>query len=225
MKKIIALILTLTFVILCCASCNNEEPNNDPVGENLEVEGTNFIFRLTADDSGKPVAATIYMWTEFLDTITVPETVEYNGHVYPITAVGFGQGVTADPSSLKHLVLSKNVKAVADNAFGTCQNLSTIAFNEGLETIGAGAFAATAITTLEFPSTLKEIGKGAFTNCLGLKTVLFNKGIATIADSSFLCCPSVETISIPRAFSDKIEAIFPYSTTITDGTCKVVFPD
>ena len=223
MKKIIALILTLTFVILCCASCKNEEPNNDPVGVNLE--GENFIFRLTADDSGKPVAATIYMWTEVLDTITVPETVEYNGHVYPVTAIGFGQGVTADPGALESLVLSKNVKTVADNAFGTCTNLSAVVFNEGIEVIGEGAFAATSITTLEFPSTLKEIGKGAFTNCLYLKTVLFNKGITTIADSSFLCCPSVETISIPRAFSGKIEAIFPYSTTVTEGTCQVVYPD
>lgn len=224
MKRFIALIFALTFVVMCFAACG-ETKNDDPVNVPLTTEDINFMFYLIPGKNGQAESATIYRWNEATDIIEIPETVTYNDHTYPITAVGLGQGVTAEPSDLKSVKFSKNVKTIAQSAFSTCPNLVAIEFAEGLETIEENAFSATSISSITFPSTLKTIEKGAFTACVNLSTVTFNENITTIADSSFTFCRSISTISIPRAFADRVTNIFPNCEKIVDGSCKVVYPN
>lgn len=224
MKRFIALIFALTFVVMCFVSCN-ETKNEDPVNVPLTTDDINFTFYLIPGKNGQAESATVYRWNEATDVIEIPETVTYNGHTYPITAVGLGQGITAEPSDLKSVKFSKNVKTISESAFSTCPNLVVVEFSEGLETIEANAFSATSISSLTFPSTLKTIGKGAFTACVNLTMVTFNEGIETIEDSSFAFCRSLATISIPRAFADRVTNIFTNCEKIVDGSCKVVYPN
>ena len=164
MKKVIALIIALTCVILCFASCQpKEEPNNDPVGVPLKTDDIPFTFYLVAGEDGKTAAeATVYMWNEISSTITIPETIEYNGHTYPVTKVGLGQGITAEPSEVTRVVISKNVKVISRSAFTMCDNLTSVSLAEGVETIEGSAFSMTGLETLILPSTLKKIEKSAF---------------------------------------------------------------
>ena len=231
MKKIIALILALTCAVLCFASCGKKDPpvekNDDPVGKKLSVEGLPFEFRLEADESGQAATATIELWTEITGIITIPETVEYNSHVYPITKIGLGTNIMmTEPSALKTLVLSKNVKEIAESAFAMCNNLSLIRFSEGLEKIGDSAFWGTALETLEFPSSLKSIGKSSFMSNRSLTSVTFNADIETIADTAFGFCVNIETISIPRRFRGNLNAIFSnIGDTPASDKCVVTSPD
>lgn len=212
MKKYIALIIALVCIVMCFASCNDNKPvevNNDPVGVALSAEGVPFEFYLTAGEDGKAAEATVYMWTEVTAIIKVPETVEYNGHTYPVTAVGLGQNVTADPSSVTTVVLSKNVKTVAKNAFTVCNNLNAVRFEEGLETIESGAFMMTGIEGIELPSSVKTVEKNAFFGCNSLRTVIINQNVESVADSAFGACLNISTINIPRSLESKVKDIFP----------------
>jgi len=227
MKRIIALLIALTCVIICFASCEpKEKPNEDPVGVALKSEDIPFTFYLVAGEDGKTAAeATVFMWNEVTSTITIPETIEYNGHTYPVTRVGLGQGVTAEPSEVTRIVISKNVKVISKSAFTMCVNLEAVSFVEGLETIEGSAFSMTGLTSVVLPSTVKKIEKSAFFGCGDLTAVSINSGIETIEDGAFSLCPSLSEIQIPRKLESRLNDIFAHCETVVGQTCTVIYTE
>lgn len=226
MKRFIALIIALSCVILCFASCGpKDKPNDDPVGVALEAEGVPFKFYLVAGEDGVAAEATVYMWTEITNSISIPETVEYNGHTYPITRVGLGQGVAAEPSSVTKVIISKNVKVISKSAFTMCDNLLSVSFAEGLETIEGSAFSMSGLTTVVLPSTVKTIEKSAFFGCRSLEAISINSGVETIEEGAFSLCPSLEEIQIPRRFESSKSSIFAHCDTVIGGTCKIIYTE
>lgn len=234
MKRFIAFTVALLFIVLCFSACGKKddpdntestEKNDDPVGTPLTVEDLPFDFYLEANEKGVAASAIISSWNEISSTITVPETLEYNGHVYPITRIGMGQNVMiSNPETLTTLVLTANIKSISPAAFANCTNLSVVRFEEGLEEIGESAFYGCALTALELPSTVKAVRKAAF-SANDLTAVYINSGIETIEDRSFGYLLSLETISIPRRFQGRLDEIFFYCPTLTAGTCKIIIPD
>ena len=229
MKKIFAVIIALAFIVIALVACGEKKPveeNNDPVGKELSVAGVPFKFFLVAGESGKAATATISTWMEITNTIIIPETVEYNGHTYPITVVGKGQNIMVDsPSTLTSVSFSKNVKVISDRAFTMCNNLSKVTFGESIETIGNMAFSNTAITSVVLPETTKKVVRSAFFGCTKLQSVVINKGIETLEDMAFGFCSSISTISIPRSFEDRIEAIFSSCAKVVDGTVRILYSE
>ena len=226
MKKIFAVILALTFVVLALAACGKKDPepdNTDPVGKELSAEGVPFKFFLVAGENGRAATATISTWMEITSSIVIPETVVYNGHTYPITVVGMGQNILVEPSTLTSVVFSNNVKVISDRAFTMCNNLSKITFGESIETIGNMAFSNTAITSVTLPDTTKKVVRSAFFGCSKLQSVIINSGVETLEDMAFGFCSSIVTIQIPRSFEDRIEAIFSGCAKVVDGSVKVLY--
>ena len=234
MKRFIAFTVALLFIVLCFAACGKKddpdntestEKNDDPVGKPLTVEGLPFDFYLEANEKGVAASAIISSWNEISSTIAIPETVEYNGHVYPITRIGMGQNVMiGSPETLTTLVLTKNIKSISPAAFANCVNLSVVRFEEGLEEIGESAFYGCALTTLELPSTVKVVRKSAFT-ANDLTSVYINSDIETLEDSSFGYLLNLDTISIPRRFQDDLKKIFLQCPLLSAGTCKIILID
>lgn len=227
MKRFIALLIALTCVILCFASCEpKEKPNEDPVGVALKSEDIPFTFYLVAGEDGKTAAeATVFMWNEVTSTITIPETIEYNGHTYPVTRVGLGQGITSEPSEVTRVVISKNVKVISRSAFTMCDNLEAVSFAEGVETIEGSAFSMTGLETIILPSTVKKVEKSAFFGCGYLTAVAINSEIETIEDGAFSLCPSLEEIQIPRKLESRLSDIFAHCATVIDQSCKIIYTE
>lgn len=227
MKRILAIALTLTLLVLVFASCGKQPPviNDDPVNILIkDAEDVPFYFYLLPDEAGIASEAALFMWRDDGDTIKVPETITYNNHVYPVTTIGLGQGVTPNPLGLKKLILSKNVKTINDNAFNACSNLETIEFVEGLETIGGWAFMYANLIEIHLPESLKSIGPHAFSSCDQLKGVYINNNIKEISKKAFVYCTSVEVISIPNAFADRLaEDIFAYGPNFSGDKVKVIY--
>lgn len=233
MKRFIAFTVALIFIVGCLAACNGKDPehteapevNNDPVGKELDVDGLPFSFYLEGNEKGVAASAIISSWNEISSTMTIPETVEYNGHTYPITRIGMGQNVMiGSPEILTTLVLNKNLKSITTSAFANCTNLSIVKFEEGLEEIGENAFYGCALTTLELPSTVKAVRRSAF-SANDLTAVYINSGIETLDDSSFGYLRYMETISVPRRFTDRLETIFNYCAPLIEGTVKIIYID
>ena len=226
MKRFIALLVALSCVILCFVSCGpKDKPNDDPVGVALEAEGVPFKFYLVAGEDGVAAEATVYMWTEVTNSITIPETVEYNGHTYPITRVGLGQGITADPNEVTKVIISKNVKVISKNAFTMCVNLLSVSLPEGLETIEGSAFSMTGLTTVVLPSTVKTVEKSAFYSCISLQAVSINPEIETIGDMAFGVCLSLEEVQLPNRFKDRMGTIFINCDTVINKTCRIIYTE
>lgn len=227
MKRIIALLVALTCVIVCFASCEpNETVNSDPVGVALRSDDIPFTFYLVAGSDGKTASeASVFMWNEVSTSIIVPETIEYNGHTYPVTRVGLGQGIAAEPSTVTKVVIPKSVKVVSKSAFTMCDNLLSVSLAEGVEVIEGSAFSMTGLTTIIIPSTVKTIEKSAFFGCRNLHAISVNKEIETIEDGAFSFCPSLEEVQIPRKFESRMSDLFSHCATVIDGSCKIIYTD
>lgn len=106
------------------------------------------------------------------NTITVPETVIYNGYTYTVTELG--ENVFDGHSSVTTLNLPKTLRKIGKQALAGCA-LEVLEIPEGVEEIGERALSNIQSKVLILPSTLKKM-TGTLTNgkASNLHTVYFN---------------------------------------------------
>ena len=113
---------------------------------------------------------------------------------------------------LKTVVFPLSLKVVGNAAFSECYNLSgKIVIPEGVTTVGVSSFEATAIESVELPSSLvtvtdgamaiDAIGAHAFENCRSLREINIPESITTIQTSVFSGCSSLTTITLPKGIT------------------------
>lgn len=85
-----------------------------------------------------------------LSSLVIPDTVKRIGK-----AAFMPQN--SNTTSLVYLKIGKGIKEIPSAAFVANESLVTLQLAEGLETIGTGAFANTALTQVDLPSSLKQI--------------------------------------------------------------------
>ena len=95
------------------------------------------------------------------------------------------------------------VKEIEKYAFQYCSKLIEVKLQEGLLTIGDGAFyKCVALNRVELPSTVKEIGEHAFLDCTNIEEVIFPKGLVKIGKASFCGCKGLRRIEVPSTVSE-----------------------
>lgn len=110
---------------------------------------------------------------------------------------------------LKTIEFPQSLKVVGNAVFSECYNLSgKIIIPEGVTTIGVSSFEATAIESVELPSSLvtvtdgsmviDAIGAHAFENCRSLRDINIPESVTTIQTSVFRLCTSLTTITLPK---------------------------
>ena len=80
-------------------------------------------------------------------------------------------------------------------------SMSEIIIPDGVEIIGAGAFAdCYLLESIHIPDSVTTIEKGAFMGCTNFKSVIFgeNSSLVSIGEGAFRDCPLLETIFIPK---------------------------
>ena len=96
--------------------------------------------------------------------------------------------------------IPNGIKAIGDNAFYACKNLTTCAIPNTVESIGRYAFAYNDdLTSLEIPGGVKSIGDYAFLYCDNLKKLTLNDGLTSIGNSAFEKCRSLTSVDIPNS--------------------------
>ena len=125
---------------------------DDTPDTNLVVNGLEFEFD---EDSESYTLMGPGDGFDYNGSLTIPERV--NG--LPVTAIDNGAfslctGIKGD------LVISGSVKRIGREAFFACESLTSVTFNEGLDTIGNSAFyACTGLKgTITLPASLQSIG-------------------------------------------------------------------
>lgn len=87
-------------------------------------------------------------YNSYSGSITIPNTVTYNGNTYDVNSIG-------------------------SNAFMNCTNLTSVTLPSQLDRISSYAFkGCTALTSITVPNRVTNIGIEAFANCTSLKTVI-----------------------------------------------------
>ena len=121
--------------------------------------------------------------------------------------------------------IPSGVTYIDQYAFNGCENLLDVTLNRGLERLGCGAFAGTAITSIKIPNTVIVMGtnngKSVFSGAKELKSVEFEYGMLSIPDGALQNCSSVTKAPIP----DSVTRIGEFAFEGCSGLASVKIPD
>lgn len=140
--------------------------------------------------------------TKFVDsqaeTCVVPESIRYNGHEYPVVAIG--KNAFTDHRCLKKVALPNSVTKIMGNrenqtgAFSGCTVLSSVSLGTGLNYIDEYTFSnCVALLSIEIPVNVQFVCEYAFENCLSLNSIQLD-GNGTLKPGCFENCLHVEKL-------------------------------
>ena len=116
--------------------------------------------------------------TYYTNTITIPQSVTYNGVTYKVTSIG--QNAFAVNRRLKKVNLPESVVSIQENAFTCCDDMQSI----------------------YIPKSVKYIESGAFYGCIGLNSVVVDKDNKNY-DSRNNCNGIIETETSELIFGNQ----------------------
>ena len=156
--------------------------------------------------------------------------------VLPSTLTKIGPDVFSGCTSLSAIEIPENVTSIGEGAFSGCTSLqrfngkfassdgqflysgtsliavagnsSSFTIPSYIETIGEGAFRATAIETIYFSSGLKYINTSAFSGCKQLISLNLPNTVKYIGDHAFMGCSGLITVVLPSSLTSIGDEVF-----------------
>jgi len=132
-------------------------------------------------------------------TITIPSSVTYNSMQFKVTSIG--NDAFSSCNSLTSITIPANVTSIGNSAFKDCKSLETITIPESVTSIGNSAFKdCKSLETITIPASVTSIGTDVF-SASGLKSIEFASGsvLQSIGNFTFKGCKSLETITFPES--------------------------
>ncbi len=191
--------------------------NTTIINENVTVEAK-YVAAAKTDENG----------LVFLDS-EGKTLVFYNGTATEITipdsTVEIAASAFADNNKIEKVTIGKNVEIIADSAFANCHNLKTVTFAEGskIKEIGRSAFAASGLTSIDFPSSITTLGETGFFGTY-LTAVTIGGNITALPDSIFYSCPELETVTIGSGIKSIGNEAFSNCDKLKTIICKAENP-
>lgn len=161
------------------------------------------------------------------ENVVIPETFEYDGTTYTITAIGANAFFSeyGDYDDILTLTIPETVTTIGDHAFAKMKTLEVIRLPQGLKEIASDTFTnCISLEEINFPEGLETLNEYACYNCTSLKSVSFGSKIKNISQLVFdnTC---LQSISIDATTPPEIESGTLNSPNITrNGLIKVYIP-
>lgn len=222
--------LLLFFGLLCFVFGQSQAIFNDGVLEYTVTDATNHYVSVRKYNTCP------------LGTISVPETIDYDGETYIVASLANSafedctalQGVNL-PSSLKtvgkrafygsgitNITIPQGVTTISDQAFNNSVFLQSVNLPTGLEHIGGAAFyGCNRLSNINFPMGLISIGVGAFGACHALIQANLPEGLTTLKEGAFANCTSLQSVSIPNSVTTIEPGVFKQCSNLN----SVVLPE
>ena len=105
-------------------------------------------------------------------------------------------------TNISSITIPSSVTSIGVNAFSSCENLTSVTFEEGsqLTSIGDFAFSGSNISSITIPSSLTSIGDDTFSSCKNLTLVTFEEGSQlTSIGSGVFADSNISSITIPSS--------------------------
>lgn len=126
----------------------------------------------------------------------VPMRVDYEGHVYIVTAIG--DHAFADCDELASVILPQSIQHIGEGAFLRCGRMNEIILPDHLLSVGNWAFSGSALQKIEFPATTQYIGKGCCANCRQLLSAVVKAKMRELPENMFLACWNLNAVRLPE---------------------------
>ncbi len=205
MKQLISLLVLLTFTVSIDAydfSAENAEGITiyyNYINNGTEVEVTyegyykSWNSKTLEYDYYYRGCSTLYGYS-----VTIPETVSYNNHTFPVTQIGrnafrdnYMQYVilpnsiksigsySFQDSSIKEITIPDGITELKNSIFAGCKYLNKVNLPEGIKVIGSHVFdGCKSLTTITIPESVTVLE--GFTNCSGLTTFTIPKNVTSV---------------------------------------------
>lgn len=115
-------------------------------------------------------------------------------------------------SSLKTIILGKNVKSIGERAFAKCKELEVVDFSKAtsLKEIKGEAFiGCSSLKEIILPESLEYLGRNAFEDCETLKNaVIQGNALRKLRIATFENCSNLEQITLPESVRKIYEGCF-----------------
>lgn len=190
----------------------------------IQINGIYYRFdsstrTATVTNSGG-ASSTSYPNSYTTSTVTIPETVYYNGVTYDVTSIA--DFAFYQCTNLYTVEIPNSVTKIGNRAFYGCSHLATITFSNSLENIGTLAFDGTywyknksdglvyagkvlyqykgtmpSNTNITIPNGILGIANYAFDGCSGLKSVTIPNSVKRIGAGAFSGCTGLSSVIIP----------------------------
>lgn len=151
----------------------------------------------------------VYPYTEdslLIDTLYVNNTGDFLEKSY--------QGYT----SIKKIIIPKNIKTIGANYLSGCTNLKTVKFlqNSELTSLGNQAFAADiSLSKIYLPDKLQNIGIGAFQDCTALQKIVLPASVSTIQEYAFDNCVNLQSLKLNHTkITELPDSVFAYCSNL-----------
>jgi hypothetical protein len=131
--------------------------------------------------------------------IVIPDTVEHEGTVYAVTAIGIE--AFSYCSLLASVTIPNSVTIIRSSAFEFCSELTSIVIPNSVTTIEIDVFShCNKLTSVKLGNSLKVIGNGAFFACNKLTSIIFpDNSLTRIYERAFMDCVNLVSVIIPNS--------------------------
>ena len=162
-----------------------------------------------------------------IKTITIPDTVCYNGSTY--TVIRITEGAFVNCKSLKSISIPNSIQYIDNDSFSGCDslhynvfdnakylgntnnpylalfkaktiNITSCEINSNCRFICSFAFnGCDNLKSITIPNSVTNIGSSAFSDCDSLVSVIIGNSVKNISDAVFRGCISLQSITIPNS--------------------------
>lgn len=167
-------------------------------GAQLNVDAVYFYKKTDIDNDTTPNYATLTGAVDNLTSITIPETITYEGTTYSVTSIG--SSAFGHCSKLTSITIPNSVTSIGESAFENCFSLNSITIPNSITSIEKLVFGSCdSLTSITIPNSVTSIGEQAFYGCNTLTSIAIPNSVTSIGERAFAVCPTLTSITIPNS--------------------------
>ena len=238
MKQIKHFLLTVA-VLLCNISASAHD---------FEVGGIYYNIMSSADFTAEVTyrGGEYYESNEYSGSVTIPESVTYNGNAYRVSGIGtyafrdctgltsieipnsvtdIGNQAFRNCSLLTSVTIPSSVANIGNQTFYQCSNLTSVEIPNSVTSIGVAVFRdCTSLTSIEIPNSVTDIGASSFRNCTSLTSIEIPNSVTRIGSSAFEGCSGLISVAVPNSVARIEDGAFfgtPWYNNQSDGVVYI----